>query len=222
MQSALRASAPQNPLDQLSRLESGLQLLRGGLAVAFDNLQGDHQSNGRVGASIALGAVCDFVEGFADVDGGKLSDPIRALMVALKNLDEGVANPMLERVRVLRRPTGGDARHTMVSFAVAAMEAAMATGLTLDRAAARNAKDLDRRGYRLSESKPINGATVRNWRTRAAEGPGRSYGQAAGHLALVRSAKADSRQLPADGWQRILDRLDDWAPITGIRRKTGA
>ncbi len=218
-QAARRASTPKTRLQMLSRLETGLELLRGELAIAFDNLETDHQSNGRAGAFIALGAVCDFLEGFADVPGGKLADPLRALMVALKNLDEGVANPMLERAVVCHRTRGSDAWHIVVSFAVAAMEAAKETGLTLDQAAARVSRDLHRRGFRQTSGKAIDGATVRNWRARATEGPGGSYDQAAASLALVRSLTTDGRQMPADGWKRVLDRLEEWVRVAGVRKK---
>lgn len=221
-QSARRGSTPRTRLSRLSKLEAGLELLRGELAIGYANLETEEHPNGRAGAFIALGAVCDFVEGFADITEGKLSVPIRALMMALRDLDDGVANPMLDRANVGHRTPGSDAWHTMVSFAVVAMEAAIATGLGLDQAAARIAEDLHRRGYRQSNGKAIKGATVRNWRARAAEGLGGSYDHAARRLALVRSLVADSGRVHSDGWKRVLDALDRWAPITGIRKMTGS
>lgn len=219
---ARRGPRASTRLGRLSQLEAGLEVLRGELATAYANFEADTHPTGRVGACIALRAVCDFVAGFVDVPGGKLDLPLQSLVQALAELDEGIVHPMLERPRLGHRPPAGEAADTLVSFAVLALEAALPAEPSVDAAARRVARDLKRRGYRMANGREIEAATIRNWRARAAEGPGGTHDGAARRLAFVRKAKAEGVPSSRSAYSDILAGLDHWARATGVRKKPRA
>lgn len=220
-QSARRGPAAPTRLQRLSQLESGLEILRGELATALANFESDTHDHGRVGAFIALLAACEFIEGFADVAKGTLSKPLRALAMALHELEEGIVHPMLEKTVVRHRPKAGQATDSLVTFAALALEAAVQDKTPLNTAARQVATALHARGYRQPNGKPITAATVKNWRARASEGPGGAYDGAARRLAMVRDLATSKDLTRRPGFLPLLDALDGWARLSGLPRETG-
>jgi hypothetical protein len=216
------AASPLTRLAHLSKLEVGLELLRGQLAVAHANAESESHPDGRVGALVALEAVTEFVARFVDLPGGRLARTLRALSLAVRELDDGRVHPLLEKKTVSHRPLAGMADDTLVSLAVLALEAEFMETKNLDQSAARLARDLERRGYQLPNGKPITKATLKNWRARAGEGEGGAHPHAARRLRVVRGAVKANKLPEPRAYAGMLTVLDDWARTTGIRRKPQA
>lgn len=130
-------------------------------------------TDGRAGAVGALAAVCAFIDAIPPFKEADLSLPLRALQDALHRLDESSGTPpMLRPTKEKGRPARTLDEGVLALVAAVAMEAAMRAGQPMQQAAGRVADLLHRRGYSAA-GKPITAATVKNWRARLNEGPGR-------------------------------------------------
>lgn len=215
---AFRDSPVTTPQDATIRLIDMVELLRGELTIARTNFNTRPDDHGRGGALIALTAVCEFVERFEDMRRDRLSDPLRALMVALVELDKPVIHPMLTPAKKNSRPPASQGWETLAGLSAAAMEGAMREGMNLKQASHAVSKELHRRGYRQSAGKPITPTTVAAWRARAAEGPGGAFDGPHARLQTVRRAHATGMQIQPGAWKRILDGLGGWDRVAGIRK----
>jgi hypothetical protein len=64
-----------------------VEILRSDLTVANEGFNADSTDHGRSDVLVALVAVCDFIERFEEMKRYRLSDPLRALALALTELD---------------------------------------------------------------------------------------------------------------------------------------
>lgn len=192
-----------------------VEILRSDLTVANEGFNADSTDHGRGDVLVALVAVCDFIERFEEMKRYGLSNPLRALALALTQLDKPRIHPMLRPAKVRHRPPASQGQRALVSLSVAAMEHAQIEFGDRSLASQKVSNELHRRGYRLA-GKPITAKTVANWRDRASEGPGGGYDEAHYQLKKVREAHAQGQSVQPGSWKRILDGMEQWDRVMGI------
>jgi hypothetical protein len=157
----------------LEILNSGLHLLFADLRRAYRYFQ-DGEGNGRGGASSALGALYRFIVLFEKPFAEGLQLPIQDLQQALAALEDNNVLPMLKPVRRRGRAISSDAREALKGHVAGTVRRLLQTGINLDAAYQRVAKELKRRGVRPERGTGnVTATTVRHWCDRVAADVGR-------------------------------------------------
>ncbi|MFZ1922695.1 MAG: hypothetical protein WAU57_13780, partial [Xanthobacteraceae bacterium] len=124
----------------------------------------------RIGIRTALAGCVNFIVK-AVPDGINLVLPLRELLYALHDLDDGPAAPFL---RPSKRGRGGQrmSRSTEAFRATAAalMELHRRSGMSRQDAAEQTAQELNKLGYRDDQLELISGSQVEDWRDKVNEG----------------------------------------------------
>lgn len=156
--------------DQLCEL---IQTLHDELHLAKFFFDEDHVNHGRAGIIGALGAVCEFIEGFDDFQADQLTRPLRSLQGGLIDAMNGTRNPVLEPAKFARRPPSSQDKQRLRTYAAVAMTLFMKSGRSKDQAAFEVANILNQAGYKLdgrADKSSIRPITIAKWRDRVMGG----------------------------------------------------
>src|SRR5262245_11330306 len=147
----------------LSTINSGLQFLFERLREAQEQFEREGD-NGRLGARTALSACWNFILLFRKPLEETLHVPILRLHSALRMLDQGATEPILEPVRRPGRAPSDPAYDSIRGDAVATVQILLQTGLARGEAHEEVAKQLRQLGVEPERgSGTVTATTVRNW-----------------------------------------------------------
>jgi hypothetical protein len=131
----------------LAILNSGLRILFTDLRRARQRFQ-EGEGYGRAGAKDALGAVWRFIMLFDAPRSEALHMPILTLQDALRALDKNNVLPVLKPIARRGRARSSDAREALKGHVAGTVQRLKSTGLKLDAARRRVAKELGKLGVR--------------------------------------------------------------------------
>ncbi len=218
-----RAVKITTPFAEPEAVADALRFLSAELVVAQIHLDAPNHEEvgGRSGALVALVAVADFIDRFADMANANLAKPLRAMQAALTELEKGKVHPILKpRSRGRGRPQATVGTVALVKHAVVAMEAARDEGMSRTMAANAVAKELDRRGYAIpGKSIEEAGRAIAKWRDEASEGEGSHHAEAGRLLRRYRKDRPEKGTIKPGAWKSVLALADKHTRVVGMPKK---